>query len=256
MDQFEYRLIEDERASIFQIALGDRRETLAVPKPVQDHPRIGASMIALANALDGFGTSLAKRAGDLSEAGFKKEAERLVKGDPAQKFNEATRAVLDARTDLEKREAFWFPVRFDDDTPPAVRAEIRGWARKLKLPELFAAAEADPVLAAAIVEGGQVRSGLTPDLFERVREVALSALGTERMLSQGAYRTEPTPDDPVGGKPDIKLAREQASQVIDGLRNERELLDTVPRVLAQVVTAVALMMDQRREAAFGALTAQ
>lgn len=250
MDLFTYRKIEDERAIIYQFGIGDQRETIAASHSALEHKAISTSASALMIGFDGYMDYLVRKAPDLSPEGFLKAArtgapERLKA--PFRNVRDDTREALKA---LEAREADWANYTFEEQHTPAVRAEQRGWARTRKLPELIAATEADPVLAAAIVEGGLAMSGLPADIFDRLKQTAGAAQAANRMMSSWEYRTEPNAMDPVGSRVDWDAARQAGNNIVAGLREQRETLESVSGMLAGVVTGVALVTDQRRDAAY------
>ena len=123
------------------------------------------------------------------------------------------------------------------------------------MPKMLDAVQADTSLAAAIVEGGQAMSGLPADVFDRLRRTMAIGQLAERIMRDNSLRTEPNADDPIGGKPDIATALLNAEGRLDRLDAERELLESVSGLLANVVQAVALMTGESRHAAFERLAA-
>lgn len=253
MKEFQFNIINDERATVIVTAVGEDKQHLAIPNEMLNHTRIGAAITAVRDSHTSAAEELVAKSPQLSELGRITLAKKLFADRLRPAFKSAQRAIIAATADLEKREREFLPDQ--SDMPPAEKAEIRTWARSLKLPQLFAAAEADPKIAAAILEGGQIRSGLAPDLFDRVREVAERERATDRMLGNGAFLIEPSADNPVGGQPDREAAAAAGERVLAALRAERELLASVPSVLARIVNAVALTTDQSRDDAFTLLTA-
>ena len=123
------------------------------------------------------------------------------------------------------------------------------------MPARLEAANSDPSLASALIEGGQAMSGFPTDVFDRLhREMAIGQL-TDALLTGQDFRTPQTPDDPIGGKPDRAAARIVAVKRLENLEAERELLGTVPAILSNVLNAVALMTGETRETAFQRFTA-
>lgn len=132
---------------------------------------------------------------------------------------------------------------------------MRQFARTLPLPDLISATRRDPVLASAVLEGGDALSGLPTDILDRLRNELRIGNATRIFASQNQYRTAPSATDPIGGKPDHAAARAIGERLIAAFDAERELLASAPNTLASVVEVVALMTDATRESAFTALTA-
>lgn len=252
---FEFLSSTSDRAIVSQLNRGDARAAVAIETAMLEHPEIGSTLRALNDALSETAETLQGRAAKLSEAGFIEEARTQVERAIAPAFNRAVDSQRRALATIERTAADLFTPRFPDGSEPATRAEQRMWARGLSLPKTLEAVKADPSLGAAIVEAGPAMSGLPGDVFDRIRgDVAVAQLA-DRIVADAVLRTPATADDPVGGKADIAAARAAAADRIDRLEDERMLLGRVPGVLANVITAVAVMSGESRQAAFERLSA-
>lgn len=111
-------------------------------------------------------------------------------------------------------------------------------------------------MRAAIVEGGEALSGVPKDVFERMRREMATEQLAQRIIASTSMRTEPTADNPIAGEIDIETARINAADKMERLDAERELLARVPALLSNVVTTVAVLTGENRNAAFARLTAR
>ena len=252
---FQFRNSTSERAIINHLSREGTDMTLAIETGLVEHPGFGNDIRSLNDALTETGESLARTAADRSPSGFDKEAGNLIDRRFKPAFRLAVEGQRRSMAELEKEEAALYAPRFAEGSEPATRAEQRAWWRELSMPQRIEAANDDPALAAAIVEGGPAMAGLPRDIFERLRRnMAIGQLG-ERIARDANLRTVPTADDPIGGQPDYATARANAAKRLDRLDDERDMLNRVPTLLANVVTAVALMTGETRQAAFERLTA-
>ena len=250
-----FNTIKNERAGVLVTGVGDDKQHLAISNDILDNIRVGPAMTEVRDKYTSAVEEVVKRSDQLSELGRINLAKRLFGERLAPTFKAAQRAVGPAIGDLEKREMHFQP-KFGDDMPPARREAILTQVRTMKLPETIEAVKAEPLtFGAVLVEAGAVRSGLSADMFQHVRELTQTAQAARQMMDQGGFRTEPSADDPIGGKPNWEAATAAGERVLSGLRAERELLASIPNVLAGFVTAVALMTDMQRADAFAMLTA-
>lgn len=244
-----------DRATVQTFEVREQRHVIAATVDLLNHRTVGPPLQRLVDGAASMAEELATKAPDLTHTGAVKLALQLSASRIAGPFREAQAAAPRADADLAKREAPVYQPRFDDATPPAVRVEMRQYARSLSLPNLMKAVRDDATMASAIVEGGPAMSGLPTDIFERVRnDMALGNI-TAIMSRDHAQTIAPTADDPIGGKPDLAAARDLGERTIAAWKAERDTLATVPALLSSIVTAVALMTDQSRADAFAGLTA-
>lgn len=252
---FQFRNSTSERAIIDHLSREGKDFTLAIETEMVDHPGVGTDIRALNDALIETAESLARIAPDRSPSGFDKEAGVLID----RRLKPAFRLVVEGQrlsvSELEKESAALHTPRFPEGSEPATRAEQRQWWRGLSMPTKVESANADSTLAAAIVEGGLAMSGLPSEVFDRLRRTMVEGQLAERILADTSLRTAPTADDPIGGKPDNVTARANAAAKLDRMEAEREMLNRVPVLLANVVTAVAMMSGETRQAAFDRLSA-
>lgn len=252
---FDYFLNATSHGNVLQMGRGEQRIAIAFPPDLVAHREVGSAVVHLQDAVDDAATRLAALAPDRSPEGLNKEAIALVERGIAPKFRLMVEAGHKAITATDAELNRLHTPRFTDDTPLAVRAERRSWARGLSLAQKLDAAKADPDLAAAIIEGGQAMSGLPADIFDRVRrEVAVTQMAGRLGLSSD-YRTKPTADDPIAGQPDRAATRKAAQEALEGLEATRETLGRLSPLLSSIVTAVALMTGETRTAAFERLSA-
>lgn len=252
---FQFRTSTSERAILNHLSREGTDMTLATETGLVEHPGVGTDIRSLNDALTETGESLARIAADRSPSGFDKEAGALID----RRLKPAFRLVVEGQrrsmAELEKEEATLYAPRFAEGSEPATRAEQRAWWRGLSMPQRMEAANADPALAAAIVEAGPAMAGLPSDVFQRLKRTMAEGQLAERIARDAGLRTVPTVDDPIGGQPDYETARANAAKRLDRLDDERDMLNRVPALLANVVTAVALMTGEKRQAAFERLTA-
>lgn len=252
---FEYTPSTTERGVNHMFAIADRRLALFFGTALSGHRIMGGPFKGLDDSTASVGEALGRQASDLTEAGLRKLFDQLVEQRLKPSFATAQQAIPVASKDHAGRLALFNQPHFPDDVPPAVRVEQRQGARPLSLDQLMRDTQSDPALAAAIVEGGLSLSKLPPDIFDRLRRDMAIENATTRLLSQRTYRTAPTPDDPVGGKPDVDAARRDGAALIAALEAEAELIEGAPQALAQVVALVALLANVTRDEALKMLTA-
>ena len=233
---------------------GDRAAHVLFRSDLIEHQRVGSPISDVRDAVTVVSETLQARAPDLTDTGFNKLAQHEVEQRIAPSFREARVAIHSAFDDLDKREAPFYRPTFADAQLPAVRVEQRQWARSLSLPQLLKVVQDDPTLAGAIIEGGHAMSGLPADIFARLRREMAVHRATTILSGQRQFAVAATADDPVAGQPDHDAARTAGEALIKAFEDERELLATAPDLLANVVTAVALMLDVNRAEAFKVLT--
>lgn len=229
--------------------------TLAFTEQLIQHDRIGGPLTQLQTSFATIAETLAQRASDWSDDGFSKEARRLVDDKLRAPFRLTVEATHAARRDHDAEWANLHTPRFSDDSDPAVRAEQRTWWRGLSTPARLDAANADPALAAAIVEGGFGMAALPRDVFDRLTRTMGEAQLAERIARDANLRTPATPDDPIAGEPDREAALKEAAGRFDRMEAERGLLGTVSPLLATVIAAVGLLTGETRPQAFERLSA-
>lgn len=252
---FEFLLNPSPRALAVHLARGDVRHIVAFDTEITGHDTLGPPVTAVQAALAETGDNLAKRAPDLSPAGLTKEAERMVDRSIKPVFQSAVEATFAARQRADEAFKRLHTPKFEAGSSETVRVERRNYARLLKLPVALEAAQSDPDLAAAIVEGGEALSGFSADIFQRLRrEMAVGQLAN-LLATQHDYRTAPSADDPVAGYSDWEAARSAAAEAVAKVEAERELIGRVPAVLSSVVTGVAVMLESTRQQAFERLSA-
>lgn len=252
---FEFLTSTSERAIVSQLSRGDARAAVAIETAMLEHPEIGPALRGLNDALSDTAATLQARAAKLSEAGFIDEARAQVERTIAPAFKRAVEVGRSAMAAVERTATELHAPRFATGSEPATRAEQRSWARGLNLPRTLEAVAADASLAAAIVEGGPALSGLPRDIYDRIKGNMATEQLASRIVADAALRTPATADDPVGGKADIAAARVAAADRLERLEAERVLLGRVPGLLANVVTAVALIAGESRQASFERLSA-
>lgn len=251
----QYSINPTPHALVLQLARGDVRHTLAFESEATSHETVGPTLTQLQAAIAAAAERLANAAPDLSRSGLTKEAGTQVDRTIKPAFSMAVESAHKANTALEAETARLFMPRFAERSEPAVRTAQVTWWRALSMPQKLAAVQSDSSLAAAVVEAGPALSGVPADIFERIRrDMAIGQLADNLARTQD-FRSDPTPDDPIGRKPDWEAARKVAAARLDRLDNERELLGRIPALLSSVVNAVALMTEESRAAAFGRLTA-
>jgi hypothetical protein len=244
----------NERGPIQTVRVNEQQFTLQFPSDLSRNERVGSDFEALRGSVAAVAETLGAEAPDLSDEGFAKRARALITGKVAGAF-QATQATVPAALEaLALREAPFMRPAFPADQSPAVRVEQRQYARSLKLPDLMREVEADPTLAAAIIEGGGAMSRLPADVYDRIARQAAVGRAAALLAGQRTFAVAATADDPIGGQPDHAVAREAGEELIAAFEAERETLAGASTVLANVVTMVALMTDMRRDDAFKLLT--
>lgn len=252
---FDYLANPAPGAMVLQFGRDNSRQTVAFVENLTQHDSIGSAVTQVQVSLATIAQSLLNAAPDLSDDGFTKEARRQIDAKLKPAYALTIEATYKAERETETEWQRLHTPRFPDDSEPAVRAEQRAWWRTLTMPAKLEAANADPALAAAIVEGGLAMSAMPADVFARlVRDMGEGQLADAIMRGQG-FRTPQTPDDPIAGKPDRDAAVRSATARFDRLEAERELLGTVSPLLSSVINAVALMTGETRQAAFERLSA-
>ena len=252
---FEYLANPAPGAMVLQFSRDNLRQTVAFVEDLTQHDSIGSAVTQVQTSTAAIAQSLLNAAADLSDEGFSKAAAREIDA----KLKPAYGLVIEATYKAEREaEAEWQRLhtpRFPDDSEPAVRAEQRQWAARLSMPAKLEAANADPALAAAIVEGGLAMSAMPVDVFDRLRRTMGEGQLADAIMRGQDFRTPQTPDDPIAGKPDREAALRTAVARFDRMEAERELLGTVAPLLSSVINAVALMTGETRQAAFERLSA-
>ncbi|MGX7926219.1 hypothetical protein ACWPMX_06555 [Tsuneonella sp. HG094] len=228
--------------------------TLAFTDQLTQHDRIGGPLTQVQTSFATIAETLAHRSGDLSDDGFSKEARRLVD----DKLRPPHRLTVEATYAAQREfDAEWRKLntpRFSDESDPAVRAEQRTWWRGLSTPAKLETANADPALAAAVVEGGFAASGLPRDVFDRLTRTMGEGQLADAIMRGQEFSTAPSPDDPIAGHPDRAAALKVATARFERMEAERDLLATVSPLLATLITAVAMITGESRQAAFERLS--
>jgi hypothetical protein len=255
MSDFSFSISNTERGPIYSFRLGERTTYLLGSTLLTEHRTLGPAMQALLNGVATVGETLQARAADLTATGFAKLASELINADVNPSFNRTKAAIIEATAELEKRRESFSAPFFTADQPPAIRVELRQYARTLSLPALMQATQDDSLLAAAVVEGGASMSGLSADIFERLKQDVAVGNATRILLGQRSYRTLPNPNDPIGGKPDFDAARAAGEQLIAALEAEAALMAEAPASLTAAVDIVAVITDATRDDAFARLAA-
>lgn len=257
MADFEFSITDTGRGSLQQFRTGERRASFMATTALTEHPLAGPAIVALRDGIAAIGETIAARVGDLTQSGLAKLAREMTVERIAPDFRTAQAAVGRAEVAHDKHVAeLTSPPAGVPQPGEAVRVERRQYARSLPLPKLLAAVLNDPSLAAAVVEGGQGLSGLPSDVFAKMERDAATANLAARYALQHDYRTAPSADDPVGGKPDEEAARSAAEAAMKALDATRDMLADAPNVLASAVSVVALLTDTSRDEAFVLLTGQ
>ena len=255
MSKIEILTSQTERGRMSSFRVGERTAYLLASTALTGHRIIGEAMQALSDGIATTGEILQARAADLTATGFAKLATETITARVAPPFNSVRETITVATADVEKRLEIFRAPFFTNDEPPAVRVELRQYAKSLSVPALMEAAQKDGSLATAIIEGGLAMSGLPADIFDRLRRDVAVANATRVLLSQRTYRTVPNANEPIGGKPDSDAARAAGEELIAALEAEEALLEEAPATLAAAIDAVAIMTDTTRDQAFKLLIA-
>lgn len=242
------RTTSSDRALVTQLERGEARTSFALPVELAEHPDLGAPLVRLQGSLTGVAQGLADIAGNYSEAGFMPIALERT-GSIAPDFRlviEAHRSTL-RRLEGDRRDLH--APTFDESVPHARRIEMRTHVRGLKPEAVLAMAKLEPVIAAAIVEGGLALSGLPEQAFKALEREAAVAKLADRILdsNRGTMRIAPSVNDPVGGALDTETARRNATDRLERLDDEIALLGLVPALLAGVLTAVSVLTGENRQ---------
>lgn len=251
----QYLTTTSNRAVVSQLSRDDASFTLAIEADMLDHPGVGGDIRTLIDAIGEAASPLVRIAPDRSPSGFDKEACALVDRLVTPAFRLAVEGQRRAAAAMEQETEELYAPRFSKGSDPVTRAEQRAWWRGLSMPNKLQTANADVGLAAAVIEGGSAMSALPTDVFERLRRSTAESQLAERILADASLRTAPSVDDPIGGMPDKATARANAASRFERLDGERELLGRVPAMLANVVTVVAMLTGETRQAAFQRLSA-
>ena len=252
---FTYTINPAPGVMILQPKRDNAGPTLAFTEQLTQHDRIGGPLTQLQTSFATIAETLAQRASDWSDDGFSKAARRLVDDKLRAPFRLTVEATHAARREHEAEWAKLHTPRFSDDSDPAVRAEQRTWWRGLSTPAKLDAANADPALAAAIVEGGFAASGLPRDVFDRLTRTMGEGQLADAIMRGQEFRTAPSPDDPIAGQPDREAALKVAAARFERMEAERDVLGTVSPLLVTIVAAVAMMTGEARSQAFERLSA-
>ena len=255
MPDFKFSTLPNDRGALSNFTVGDRSAYFLTPDAQTAHKVIGAPLQALSDGFATTGEILQSRAPDLTATGFAKLASETILARVAPPFKASGKAIGDAARDVADRLATYYAPFFSNDQPPAVRVELRQYAKSLPLQTLMEAAQNDGSVAAAIIEGGLAMSGLPADIFERLNRNLAVANATRILAGQRTYKTAPDADDPIGGKPDPDAARAAGEQLISALEAEQSLLADAPQALTSAISIVAIMTDTTRDEAFKLLTA-
>ena len=256
MSDFEFRSTTSDRAIASNLSRGGLHHTLATDKDITEHRLVGAPIGKLLDAVRTVGENMLAKSADLSRTGFDKAAFEQVERTIAPAFRAVQAAQPRAVDALDRDVADFATPRFAAHSEPATRAEQRTWWRTLPMPTRMQAVQGDPELRAAIVEGGEAMAGVPQDVFERMRREMVTEQLAQRIIASTSMRTEPTADNPIAGEIDIETARTNAADKMERLDAERELLARVPALLSNVVTTVAVLTGENRNAAFARLTAR
>lgn len=252
---FTYLIIDHDRGKTIQYNNDtERQSNMFFPAAMIDHSIMGSPIQALQNSLAIAGEIAQRKLTDLSVTGFRKLAEQLVDTNIKPHFVAAQRAIPTALQDVASRFRAFNRPRFSDDQSPAVRVEQRQYARSLSLSKVMELTRSDRDIASAIVEGGLAMSNLPADIYERLRRDMAIHNATRILSGQRNFQTAPNAADPVGGQPDEAAARLAGEQLIEALEREGDLINDARSVLSTVVTGIALLTDQTRDAAFAELT--
>ena len=248
---FTFQGIVGPGAMVLQTSLNSGAPaTVAFADELTGNGRVGGAILGVQTSLATLADRLAKGASRYSDEGFADEARRAVDGGLAPAYRLAIESTYKARGEVEAEHIALHTPKFPESSTPDLRAELRQYADRLSLPARLEAANADPALAAAIVEAGPARSALPADSFDRLRRTMAAGQLADAIQRDLEFRTRQTPDDPVAGLPDRAAALAAAGARLDALDAERDLIATVPRLLSDVISVVASMTGESRQAAF------
>lgn len=217
---------------------------------------MGGPMGRLRDVFQSGVSSLAARAPEMSSTGFINAAKHWAENTLAPVFEGAQRGVHEARKTHTAHLATVSDPAFGPARSPAVDAEQRQWARTAPLKDLLPAINSDPTLAAAIVAGGRAMSGLSPDIYDRIRDTMLRRNLRSWLGPQSEYRTLATADDPIAGHPDEAAIEQRVDEILAAHEVRGERIAAAPALLSAVVSAVAAMTDLPREDAFKLVAAR
>lgn len=255
MPKVAFSTTQDERGRLTRLSVDSRTAYFHAANTMINHRVIGEAVKALSDGLATTGEFIQAKSEDLTASGLSKLANEAITARIKPAFIATQRAIPAAEADLGKRMDMFTAPFFTDDQPPAVRVELRQYARTLPLPNLVGATQSDPSLAAAVVEGGAAMSRLPPDVFDRLKRDMAVANATRVLSGQRDFRTVADASDPIGGKPNPTAARAAGEALISALEAEHELLAEAPNALTAIIDIVAIMTDTTRDASFTLLTA-
>ena len=253
---FEYLATVGERALVMSFTTPDASTVVAVENDLKKHPGVGDTVTGLHVALANVAETLARDAPNLSREGFIKAARAAIDRTVVPKFQLTQEAAHASLAAVDRQLAAMLTPRFPEGSEPAMRAAMVTWARDLSLPQKLKAAQADPLLAGAIIEAGPALSGVPVDVWQRQRRTLAVIERAAQLVKRPEFRTQPSADDPIAGTPDLEAARREAEREIKALEDERELLGRIAPLLGGVVNAVALTTAETRAEAFTRLTAR
>lgn len=243
------------RATILTVRNGDHTAVAAFLAEVRNDPAINGPMNALSGSIAGVAAEVERLAPSRSPMGLQDDARRLVDRQVATPFKALANVARAENERVDAEIERLSTPRFTDDQHPAVRAELRAFSFALPLAQKLENARSDPLMAASLIEGGQARSGLPVDAFDRLRrDFAISAIA-ERLGEGANHRVAPTADDPVAGGVDHAAARKAAEDAFAALEGKRDTLATIPKMMAEVVNVTALLTGETRADAHKRLTA-
>lgn len=250
-----FNMARTDKGSIYSVRRGEQMASYFVPSETEANDIIGRPSVALGDALASVMEIAQAKSADLTPTGLNKLATSQVSERIAAPFNALRSAIPAAHADLDNHMANFGMPKFPAGQSPSVRVEKRQYAKSLPLPALLQAVQNDPTLAAAVVEGGLAMSGLPADIFANIEQNMRASNATALLMGQREFKTKPSVDDPVGGKPDHQTARAEGKALIRALDQKRALLNQAPAMLASVVNIVALVTDTDRATALDLLMA-
>jgi hypothetical protein len=251
---FQFNSTVSDRALLAQFHTERTDWTMAIETELVQHPRIGADVERVFDAVIGAAEAVARVAPDRSPEGLAKEG-RARTDAVAGPYNLLVEAARREADHVESETVALYTPRHPEGSDPAMRVARAEWWRSLSMPQRLDAAKRDLAVAQAVVEFGKAGSGLPDEVWDRLhRDMAAEQLA-QRILHDNSLRTEPTVDEPLGGAPDIATARKNAAEKLDRLDDERDMLARVPILLGNVITAVSLMSGETRADAFARLSA-
>lgn len=244
-----------DHALITQLARADRRHTSAIPVELADQDHVGSDFRHMHAEIADVGNQMLKRAADLSDQGFNSEAKGMVDRVVRPAFKLTVEGTRRAGAEIDKKSAQFLTPDFGPNADPAVHAAKHTWWRGLSMPQKLEAAKQDLDIARVAVKFGQAMSTLPLDVFQRLRrDMAIEQLA-QRIAKDANLRVAPTADNPLGGDVDMETARANAAEALDRWEAERELLAVAPKVFSEIITTIAVLTGETRDAAFQRLSA-